>query len=64
MRSIRILLLTTLFAACASPARASEDADDWKMIGGILALVQQVVHQAVNSPDPNAARSSRSAATS
>lgn len=56
MRSIRILLLTILFAACASPASASEDADDRKMIGGILALVQQVVHLAVNSPDPNAAQ--------
>jgi hypothetical protein len=56
MRSTRILLLAALFGLTAFPAQASEQADDWKMIGGILALVQQVVHLAANSADPNAAR--------
>lgn len=56
VRTIRALLLACLFAAGTSPAQASEDPDDWKMIGGMLALVQQVVHLAANSPDPNAAQ--------
>lgn len=55
MRAIRLLLLVLLPAA-ALPAHASDDADDWKMIGGVLALVQQIVHLAANSPDPNAAQ--------
>jgi hypothetical protein len=54
MRAIRILMLV-LLPVIAFPANASEDADDWKMIGGVLALVQQIVHLAANSPDPNAA---------
>jgi len=56
IRTIRTLLLAALLAAGSFPAQASEDADDWKMIGGMLALVQQVVHLAANSPDPNAAQ--------
>lgn len=35
---------------------ASEEADDWKIIGGALALVQQIVHLAAQSPDPQAAQ--------
>lgn len=54
--AFRILLLASVLAVGTSPARASEDPDDWKMIGGMLALVQQVVHLAANSPDPNAAQ--------
>jgi hypothetical protein len=56
MASMRILLFATLFGLAAFPVRAAEEADDWKMIGGFLALVQQVVHLAANSPDPDAAR--------
>ena len=54
MRASRLfaVLLLLPFSACA----ASDDADDWKMIGGVLALVQQIVHLAANSPDPNAAQ--------
>jgi hypothetical protein len=55
MRAIRILMLV-LLPVIAFPANASDDADDWKMIGGVLALVQQIVHLAANSPDPNAAQ--------
>ena len=54
--TIRTLLLTCLLALGAFPAQASEDEEDWKMIGGMLALVQQVVHLAANSPDPSAAQ--------
>lgn len=56
MRSFRILAVAVLFPVFVAPARASEDSDDWKLIGGMLALVQQVVHLAANSPDPGAAQ--------
>lgn len=56
MHTIRVLAVATLLAAPA--AQAAEDADDWKLIGGILAIVQQVVHQAATSPDPAAAQKS------
>ena len=46
-----LLLLPPLTAAAAS-----EDAEDWRLIGGVLTLVQQIVHLAANSPDPNAAQ--------
>jgi len=55
MRAIRFLMLV-LLPAFAIPAHASDEADDWKLIGGMLALVQQVVHLAASSPDPNAAQ--------
>jgi hypothetical protein len=58
MRLCRILTIAALYFACVTTARAADDADDWKLIGGILALVQQVVHQAANSPDPAAAQKS------
>lgn len=53
MQAIRVLAAAALLGAPA--AHAADDADDWKLIGGILALVQQVVHQAATSPDPAAA---------
>jgi len=56
MHAIRVLAIAALIGAPA--AYAADDADDWKLIGGILALVQQVVHQAANSPDPAAAQKS------
>jgi len=54
MRVARLLVVVLLLPLSASAA--SEDADDWKLIGGVLALVQQIVHQAANSPDPQAAQ--------
>ncbi len=54
MRVIRLLAVVLLLPLSASAA--SEDADDWKLIGGVLALVQQIVRQAANSPDPQAAQ--------
>ncbi|MCC6209444.1 MAG: hypothetical protein IT513_00210 [Burkholderiales bacterium] len=56
MRAIQALAIALLLGTPA--AHASEEADDWKLIGGILALVQQIVHQAANSPDPAAAQKS------
>ncbi len=39
------------------PARGvQEDDDDWKLLGGALALLQQLVHVAATSKDPEAAR--------
>ncbi len=58
MRPIRLLALALLFPLGALPARAADDADDWKMIGGMLALVQQIVHLAATSPDGDAAQKS------
>ena len=54
MRAARLLLIVLLLPFSASAA--SEDADDWKLIGGVLSLVQQIVHSAANSPDPQAAQ--------
>jgi hypothetical protein len=54
MRAARLLVVIFLLPLSASAT--SEDADDWKLIGGVLALVQQIVHLAAHSPDPNAAQ--------
>jgi len=59
MHAIRVLSVAALLGAPA--AYAADDADDWKLIGGILAIVQQVVHQAATSPDPAAAQKSMEA---
>jgi hypothetical protein len=54
MRIARLFVVFLLLPLSASAA--SEDTEDWKLIGGVLALVQQIVHQAANSPDPQAAQ--------
>ena len=54
MRAARLLLI--LFLLPLSASASSGDADDWKLIGGVLALVQQIVHLAAHAPDPNAAQ--------
>ena len=54
MRAIR--LFAVLFLLPMSASATSEDANDWKLIGGVLALVQEIVHLAANSPDPKAAQ--------
>jgi hypothetical protein len=57
MRAIRNLSLSLILALpLAAPAAPVEDADDWKVVGGMLSLVQQLVHLAANSPDPQAAQ--------
>ena len=54
MRAIRLFAALLLLPLSASAS--SEDAEDWKLIGGVLALVQQIVHLAAHSPNPNAAQ--------
>jgi hypothetical protein len=54
MRAVR--LLSVLLLLPLSAFASSEDAEDWKVIGGVLALVQQIVHAAAHSPDPQAAQ--------
>jgi hypothetical protein len=54
MRTAR--LFAVLLFLPLNAAASSEDADDWRVIGGVLTLVQQIVHVAANSPDPNAAQ--------
>lgn len=56
MPAIRLFaaLLLLPLSATASP----EDTGDSKLIGGVLALVQQIVHLAAHSPDPAAAQKS------
>ena len=53
MRATRLFAVILLLPFSAF---AAEDADDWKLIGGMLALVQQVVHLAASSPDPGTAQ--------
>ena len=38
------------------PARAASEDDDWKLLGGALSLIQQIVQVAAHSKDPEAAR--------
>ena len=54
MRAARLLLVLFLLPLPASAV--PEDADDWKLVGGVLAIVQQIVHLAAHAPDPSAAQ--------
>jgi len=54
MRTARLLAVLVLLPVSASAA--TDDADDWKLIGGVLAMVQEIVHLAAHSPDPLAAQ--------
>jgi len=54
MRAARMLFVFLLLPMSASAV--SEDPDDWKLAGSVLAIVQQIVHLAAHSPDPNAAQ--------
>lgn len=58
MRNARLLVLVLLLPFAATAARASEEDDDWRLIGGLLDLVQQVVHLAAHSSDPKAVQKS------
>jgi len=52
-----LCLLLCVLGLIAAPARASvEDAEDWALLGRVLALVQPIVHLAAHSPDPQAAQ--------
>jgi len=54
MRATRLFALLVLLPLSASAA--TDESDDWKLIGGVLALVQEIVHLAAHSPDPQAAQ--------
>jgi len=57
MPMLRPLIPLLVLSLIVLPARgAQEDDDDWKLLGGALALLQQVVHVAASSKDPDAAR--------
>jgi hypothetical protein len=58
MRATRLLVLALVFPLNASAMSLEDEGDDWRLIGGMLALVRQVVHLAAHSPDPNAAQKS------
>lgn len=54
----RFLLVPLLFASSLSvvPAQASEDAEDWRLFGNVLVLVQQFVRVAAAAPDAESAQ--------
>jgi len=56
MRVARLLTPILSLMLAVFPAHAAEEADDWRLIGGMLVLVQQIVHLAAQSPDPQAAQ--------
>jgi hypothetical protein len=55
MRSIRVVMCLAATVSSMAGA-AAEDADDRALLGGVLALVQPIVHLAAHSPDPQAAQ--------
>jgi hypothetical protein len=55
LRTAALLLVLPLSSPGAATAAPAED-EDWKMMGGILSLMQQLVSLAVHSPDPAAAK--------
>ena len=56
MPTFRLLVPILALSLAASPSRAAQDDDDWKLLGGALALLQQIVQVAAHSNDPEAAR--------
>jgi hypothetical protein len=54
----RFVLVPLLFASSLSamPAHASEDAEDWRLFGNVLALVQQFMRVAAAAPDAESAQ--------
>lgn len=56
MRTLRILISLLLLSPAAASAGAAADADDAKLAASMLALVQQVVRLAAQSPDPQTMR--------
>jgi hypothetical protein len=58
MPTFRLLVPSLALSLLAVlPARAAvEDDDDWKMLGGALSILQQIVQVAAQSTDPEAAR--------
>lgn len=53
MKLVRLLVLGSLVAS-APLVHASEADDDWKMLGGVLSIVQSLVRVAATTDDPQA----------
>jgi len=53
---MRPFVLALVFSLLTVPARAAPEDEDWKLLGGALALIQQIVQVAAHSKDPEAAR--------
>lgn len=56
MRALRVLALMFMFLFAAAGAATAADADDARLLGSMLALLQQVVRVAAQSPDPQTMR--------
>jgi hypothetical protein len=56
MAVLRIAVPLLILSLAAQPVRALEESDDDRMFGGMLALAQQFVRLAAESPDPQAMR--------
>lgn len=56
MRKRLIAALSVAALIAAAPARSAGDADDSRIFGAVLALVQQFVHAVAASPEPEAVR--------
>ena len=56
MPSFRLPAAILILSLTASPSSAAREDDDWRIFGGALALLQQVVQVAAHSSDPEAAR--------
>lgn len=56
MRRTLVFPLLLASSLSAFPAHASEDAEDWRLFGNVLALVQQFVRVAAAAPDAEAAQ--------
>lgn len=54
MQVIRVLIAALLLAAGANTHAASDEAEDWRLFGRILSLVQSFARIAAESPDPQA----------
>jgi len=56
MPSFRLPAAILMLSLTALPASAVQEDDDWRIFGGALALLQQIVQVAAHSSDPEAAR--------
>ncbi len=56
MRALRILALMFMFSFAAAGAATAADADDARLLGSMLAFLQQVVRVAAQAPDPQTMR--------
>jgi hypothetical protein len=57
MPTFRLLVPVLALSLTALPVRSAvEDDDDWKVLGGALSIIQQIVQVAARSSDPEAAR--------